>query len=185
MRVAFLTLVLAATLGVSALAQTPPQPARVPVSPAVATEAPSLAVVGTVGRSPRLTNAALAAQFAAEIKSVHYTVKGKPHVARCVPLLALIRAVTLRPYAPKRKNPFLSFVVVVTGVDGYTVAFSWAELSPEYGNTTVYIALDRDGVPLPADVAPAELIVIGDKKPSRFVHAIRKIVVRDLALAPR
>lgn len=138
-----------------------------------------LSVGGDVEKRRTYTNGELAQTFSAAIKDVPFTLKGESGHARAIPLLTLLEAA--RPKAdPKRKNGSLAFAVVAAAADGYTVTFSAGELSPEFGNREVWLALDWNGQPLAGADAPARLIVSGDGKPARWVHGVRLLKVVNL-----
>ncbi|MBC7807871.1 MAG: hypothetical protein H7145_17195 [Akkermansiaceae bacterium] len=138
---------------------------------------PGVTLAGAVAVPGGWSVARLETEFAREIKKVSYKLKDKKHKARCVPLWSLLQSAKFKPSDPARKNPNLSLVVTAVGADGYTAAFSFGELSPEYGKRTVYIALDQDDKPLPG--GSVELLVLTDGKPSRYVHDVRKLIVTD------
>lgn len=71
-----------------------------------------------------------------------------------------------------RRRTFL-----VTGRDGYAIAFSVGEISPDFGNTLIMVALSVDGKPLRADEG-LRLMVPGDKRGARSVRDVVKIELR-------
>lgn len=148
-----------------------------------AAPAPALQVSSAVTKPGAWDTARLRQSFGSDIKTITYTLKGKPHTAQALPLLALVQAAEPR-LNPNIKNHRLQFVVLVRGRDGYTAAFSLAELSPDLGQGAAWLALDEDGQPLPAESGPATLLVPGDAKPGRWVHGVAAIVVRDEAAVP-
>jgi hypothetical protein len=135
-------------------------------------------VEGAVERPASWTAERLTKDFASEIRTITYTSKGEKETARCVPLLAVIKAAGLKEN-PKAKNAALAFAVVVRASDGYATCFSMGELTADVGNRDVYVALDRNGYPLPGDDGPVQLIVPADGKPSRWVHGVTRIVLID------
>jgi len=141
------------------------------------TAAPStFAVTGAVESKLTLTVPAIKQQFATQLKTISYTLKGVAHTAEVVPLAAIVEAAHPK-IDPHVKHAMLQDVVTVTGKDGYTVVFSWGELLPEIGNEPVWVALDQDGKPLPAEEGPVELIVPNDVKPARWVHSVASIEI--------
>jgi len=118
-----------------------------------------------------------------DITTVTYTLKGHRHTAHAVPLWTLLLAAGPR-VNPQIKHHLLQFVVAVRGQDGYTADFTLGELSPDFGGRAVWVALDEDGKPLTGDGGPVQLLVPGDKKPARWVHAVRAIILTDGALLP-
>jgi hypothetical protein len=111
---------------------------------------------------------------------------GKSHTGDGVSLVQLLNGAGLdtnfkmNPTAdPKMKNYSLRLIVLVKGTDGYTVAFSLAELLANIGDRQVSLIIDEDGQPLSSRDAPARLIVPDDKIPARWVHAVSEIRVID------
>lgn len=148
--------------------------------PPAAPDGSTFRLGGAVDRPGTYDVARLEREFADRIRVVPFTLKGEPGRARCIPLLALIEAAGPRP-ATGRRNPSVGFAVVVQGDDGYTVCFGLGELLPDAGGREVYVALDRDGGPLPPGEGPVRLIVPGDSRPSRWAYAVESITVVDAA----
>jgi hypothetical protein len=138
----------------------------------------TIRIAGAVEKPREWTPDQLKTEFAADIKTVPYTLKGVKGEAQCLPLLTLIQAAKLK-LSPKPKNHELAVAIVVKGSDGYAACFSYGELQPQIGKRAVWLALDRGGKPLPEAAAPAELLSTDDDKPSRWVHAISSITVID------
>ena len=143
----------------------------------------SFQITGAVLKPGAWDAARLRRDLAGDITPVTYTLKGVHHTAHAVPLFALLQAAQPR-LNPNIKNHRLQFIILVRGRDGYTAAFSLAELSPDLGQRTAWLALDEDGKPLAEDDGPAQLLVPGDAKPARWVHGVAALVVRDEAAAP-
>lgn len=66
------------------------------------------------------------------------------------------------------------------GEDGYAATFGMGDLTPDLGHE-VWAALDWNDRPLPPADGPLRLIVPGDAKPARWVHAVRTLRLVDLA----
>ena len=71
--------------------------------------------------------------------------------------------------------------VVLTARDGYQVVLSVGEIEPDLGDAPILLAWEVDGAPLPAEHAPAQLVVPGDGDDSRYIWAISEIDVRSVA----
>ena len=84
---------------------------------------------------------------------------------------------------PAVKNDLLGMYAVATGSDGYRVAFSLGELSPDFGNQPVLIAYEADGVLLD-DAGFARIIVPNDAKRGRYVSSLARIEVFHAAAVP-
>ncbi len=70
-------------------------------------------------------------------------------------------------------------VVLASGRDGYTVAFSVGELLAARSNPKVYLVADRNGEPLPENEGPVRLVVYGDVV--RSAYGLATIELRYLA----
>ena len=159
-------------------------------SMSVAKAEQEITIGGNVNHPGNWTAADFEKEFKADIKTVEYTRRGQKHTSRCVPLLAVLKAegvpteLKMDPKTdPKTKNMPQHLVIVVTATDGYAASFSLAELLPDIGHHDVWLALDGDDKPLPADEAPARLIVPDDQKPSRWIRAVATINVLDAVAA--
>jgi len=141
-------------------------------------EASTFCVEGAVTKPATWTAERLAKEFAADLRTIEYERKGEKETARCVPLLDMIQAAVPK-LDPKAKNAALAFAVVVRGADGYSTCFSMGEMTADVGKREVWVALERNGHPLPGADGPVELIVPTDGKPSRWVHGVARIVLID------
>lgn len=135
-------------------------------------------IFGAVEKPREWTPERIKTELAADVKVVPYTLKGVKGEAHCIPLMTLIQAAKLK-LSPKPKNHELAVAIIVMGRDGYAACFSYGELQPQIGKRAVWVALDRNGKPLPDSAAPTELLSTDDEKPSRWVHAISSITVID------
>ena len=79
-------------------------------------QAETFRVEGAVERAGDWTTARLATEFASDVKTVTYNLKGEKGEARCVPLLALLQAAKPR-LNPKIKNHQLAFVALARAED--------------------------------------------------------------------
>lgn len=143
----------------------------------------SFQISGAVLKPGAWDAARLRRDLAGDMTTLTYAMKGHRHTARVVPLWTLLQAAGPR-VNPQIKHHLLQFLVAVRGQDGYTADFTLGELSPDFGGRAVWAALDEDGRPLTGDGGPVQLLVPADKKPARWVHAVRAILVSDGALAP-
>jgi hypothetical protein len=71
----------------------------------------------------------------------------------------------------------LAHTFMVTGSDGYAIAFSFGEIAPDFGNRAIMLATEVDGKPLP-DGQAFRLVVPGDKRGARSVKDVVRIDVR-------
>lgn len=75
------------------------------------------------------------------------------------------------------KNDQLSFSVLAVGADGYAALVSYGEVSPDFGNRGILLAVTQDG----ADLARPRLIVPGDVKGGRYVSDVVELHVTRTA----
>lgn len=73
------------------------------------------------------------------------------------------------------RNKELAKTLLVTANDGYEIAFSIGELSPEFGNAMILVALETDGKPL---LDGFHIVAQGDKRGARAIHNIVKMEIR-------
>jgi DMSO/TMAO reductase YedYZ molybdopterin-dependent catalytic subunit len=158
-----------------AILLTPPACGRVDARPDV-----SFRIGGAIQHPRTWTAAELAKAFPDRVQTVRFSMQGKEHAARCVPLWALVETAGLQ-LDPARKMHHVAFVVLVRARDGYTVCFSEGELDPNLGNRPVWLAFEVDGQPLPEKEGPARLLVPGEGKGHmpRWVYGISSITVLD------
>jgi Oxidoreductase molybdopterin binding domain len=83
------------------------------------------------------------------------------------------------PSGDDLENKDLTKIVLVTGADGHRVAFALAEVDRGFTDRVILVADSKDGKPLPADAAPYQLVVPGEKRPGRWVRRIIAIDVVD------
>jgi hypothetical protein len=67
--------------------------------------------------------------------------------------------------------------VAVTGLDGYQVVFSLAELDPAFAQRTIFLAFRKDGQPLPDKEAPLRVIIPDEQHPTRWIRQVTSIRV--------
>ena len=71
-------------------------------------------------------------------------------------------------------NKELTKTLLVTAEDDYQIAFSIGEISPEFGNAMILVALEVDGKPL----EKPRIVAQGDKRGARAVRDVIKIELR-------
>lgn len=152
-----------------------------PLPSFAAPPAAGLQITGAVAKPTNYSPGALRGQFGSSLQTITYTRKGIKHTAHAVPLWAVLQAVQPR-VNPQIKNHTLQFVVLVSGRDGYTAAFSFGELAPSFGSKPVWLALDEDGHPLgETGDGEVDLVVPDDVKAGRWVHSVTRLSVVDEA----
>ncbi len=161
-RAALLALCLAA--GPAALAQDASKPA------------PQIELSGAGIGAQTLTRESLAALPAVEADVAFQTSKGesKGHY-KGVLLWTVLQQAGLAKGGDIHAALRNSFVV--TGRDGYAIAFSVGEIAPDFGAKPMMLATERDGKPLPPEEG-LRVIVPGDKRGARNVRDVVKIELR-------
>ncbi|GAB4358992.1 MAG: molybdopterin-binding oxidoreductase [Bryobacter sp.] len=77
----------------------------------------------------------------------------------------------------KMRGTQIAKIVLVECEDAYRVAFSMAELDPEFRDTKVLLAWKKNGEALTSQEGPLRLIVEGDKKMARWGRRVKSIRV--------
>ncbi len=72
----------------------------------------------------------------------------------------------------------LAQAVVITGADGYRLAYGVAEFDPAFTDRVAVLADRKNGAPLTGNEAPFQLILTGEKRPARWVRQVISIEVR-------
>ncbi|MEQ1353940.1 MAG: hypothetical protein ABLT11_07970, partial [Candidatus Acidiferrum sp.] len=93
-------------------------------------------------------------------------------------LLAVLLAKVNAPTGHELRGESMTCYVVATGMDGYSVVLSLAEVDPDFRAGQVIVADSRDGKPL-GKSRPYQLIVPDDKRPARWVHNLNFIAVQQ------
>jgi hypothetical protein len=81
------------------------------------------------------------------------------------------------PAGESLRGAELAKVVLVTGADGYRVAFGLAEFDPDFTDRVAILADRKDGAPLAGNAAPFQLILTDEKRPARWVRQVVSIDV--------
>jgi hypothetical protein len=159
---------LAAGCAAPAAATAPPAAATMSVAP----PAGAVALTGDVRTPTVLAKADLAGLPQQTVAVSFGTEKGpQQHSETGVALSALLPADKLATTA--KKNDMLSFAVVAVGVDGYSAAFGYGDVSADFGNRGLLVALTEDGKPLDRP----RLVVPGDVKGGRYVSDLTELHV--------
>jgi len=84
------------------------------------------------------------------------------------------------PTGEELRGQELASAVLVTGADGYRVAYGIAEFDPAFTDRVGILADKKDGAALTGNAAPFELILTGEKHPSRWVRQVVSISLERL-----
>lgn len=146
-----------------------------------AADAPALAIAGSVEHPGPLTLAALKALPAktaegfelVDHKGAH---RGGPWTFTGARLADVLAQARLKAPGMHDRN---RAIVTAAGADGYTVAFSWHELTNTPGGAEVIVAYERDGKPIPAaDNGPLVLVTPRDAITGpRYVKNVARLTV--------
>ncbi len=144
-----------------------------PVAPSIArVEAPAVVTVVAFGKSVNVDEAAWA-----KLPVTTTTAKdkdGTSHTYAGVTVRALLEAQGA-PFGEKLRGAALANVVVVEAADGYKASFGAADVDADLSGDVVIVARSRDGQALDASRGPLQLIVTGDKRPTRHVRQVVRI----------
>jgi hypothetical protein len=163
---------LAAGCAAPAAATAPPAAAPSTATTTAAPPAGAVVLTGDVGTPTVLAKADLAGLPQQTVAVSFGTEKGpQQHSETGVALSALLPADKLATTA--KKNDMLSFAVVAVGVDGYSAAFGYGDVSADFGNRGLLVALTEDGKPLDRP----RLVVPGDVKGGRYVSDLTELHV--------
>lgn len=149
---------------------------------------PGLVVAGASLTPGTLTQAQLRAIGSV---SARWTSHGKTHAVQGTPVEALLKSRgwtpgPMGPEVPKvDKRSGYKKVLIATARDGYQAVFSVAELTPGMGATRALIIWTLDGVALPAESGPLQLVVLTDGEPSRSLYALERLDLVDPRPPPR
>jgi hypothetical protein len=124
------------------------------------------------GQSSQWTSATLAALPHTTV-NVHNEHTKADESYSGVPLIDLLTRLGVHA-SPRGKD--LRLYVVAVGSDGYEVAYSIGEITPDVHDATVIVADTENGKPL-ADDGPLKLIATGEKRPARWVRNLVAIKV--------
>ena len=113
--------------------------------------------------------------------SITTTDRGEAVTFEGVPVRELLSRVDV-PVGEALRGPELAQAVVVTGADGYRVAFGIAEFDSAFTDRIALLADRRNGAALRDNAAPFQLVLTGEKRPARWV---RQVVAIDVVPVPR
>jgi hypothetical protein len=133
----------------------------------------------TVRREDATTLTFTAAEFAAlphlDLTAFNPHEKKEHHYAGVAVREILAKAGA--PLGEKIRGHALQLGVVARAKDGYGVLFALAEFDETFSNRTLFIADSIDGQPLGAGAAPLQLIVPGDKRPTRWARMVTSLEI--------
>lgn len=142
-------------------------------SSAASAQTGAVRIGGAVPRPVSLTSAEIAGM---PHQTVTAQVRGQPERYTGVSLIELLKRAGV-PTGEAIRGPELSKVVVVSGADGYRVAFVLAELDAAFTDRIVLLADKRNDGPLSDNALPYQVIVPGEKRPARWVRQVISIDV--------
>ena len=96
---------------------------------------------------------------------------GKEAEFEGVPLVAVLKAAGVK-FGSDLRGPALANYLVVEAADGYRAVFSLPEIDPDYTDHIILMADRRDGKPLRKEEGPFRVVVLGEKRHSRWVRQV-------------
>jgi DMSO/TMAO reductase YedYZ molybdopterin-dependent catalytic subunit len=143
--------------------------------PTVAQQAAATTVKITGGPHPlELTRADLLMMPRTKLKATSHDVT---NVYEGVSMRELLTRAGV-PEGESLRGADLAKSVMITGADGYKVAFGIAEFDPAFTDRVSLLADTKDGEPLTGNAAPFQLVLEGEKRPARWVRQVIAIEIR-------
>jgi len=131
-------------------------------------------IVGPDGRAKRFTAGMLAALPVARVSATSHE---KTVAYSGADLVDVLRAAGIDP-PDHLRGATVRRVLLAQGADGYTAAFSFAELDATLGGRKIYLVDRADDKPL-ADDGPWRLVVPQDARAARWVRQLTRLTVVD------
>jgi len=128
---------------------------------------------GAVPRALSLTEKDLAAMPRTVVKASAHDQEGSYEGVAIRELLTRAGV----PAGDALRGAELAKVIVVSGADGYRVAFGIAEFDPAFTDRVAILAYRKDGGALAANALPFQLVLTGEKRPARWVRQVVSIEV--------
>jgi hypothetical protein len=73
------------------------------------------------------------------------------------------------------RDAALTLALLAQAPDGYRVAYTLAELDPQFGARMAIVALTQDGQPLSEPDGPLRIVVDGDQKHARWIRQLDQL----------
>lgn len=83
------------------------------------------------------------------------------------------------PAGKELRGDKLALYALVTAADGYRAVFALAELDPAFTDRVIIVAYQRDGKALSKPEGPFRIVVPGEKRAARWVREVTAIEIRD------
>lgn len=143
-------------------------------APVFAQTAPPATILLTVAGQPPITLSAANLEKAPRLTIQTADHKGKPHSYEGVALHQLLATAGVKLEC---RGDAIAQVVTVTSRDGYRAVLAIGEVIPDLAPQVILLANRCDGQPLLAASGPWQLIVPGDRKPTRWVRQVESVRV--------
>jgi DMSO/TMAO reductase YedYZ molybdopterin-dependent catalytic subunit len=88
-----------------------------------------------------------------------------------VPVVAVLKAAGVK-FGSDLRGPALANYLVVEAADGYRAVFSLPEIDPDFTDHIILLADRRDGKPLGGNEGPLRVVVLGEKRQTRWVRQV-------------
>ena len=145
--------------------------------PAIPAQSPSLRIFGDIPK-PVTVTLAIGLAFMPRSK-VTVQVKGREVVYEGVSMRDILTRVGI-PETGELRDEDAAKAVVVTSADGSHAVFALAEFDPGFTNRASMIAYMKDGAPLDEIDGPMQLVLVGERRPARWVRHVVSIEIRVL-----
>jgi hypothetical protein len=100
----------------------------------------------------------------------------KNHTYSGVPVRDLLAKAGV-PFGEKLRGKFLRMAVIAHTRDNYDSVYALAEFDDAFNSRTILLVDRQDGEPLGDALAPARLVIPGDKRPARWAHMVTSLEV--------
>jgi hypothetical protein len=107
----------------------------------------------------------------------------KNHTYSGVPVQGLLAKAGVQ-FGEKLRGKFLRLVVIAHTRDNYDSVYALAEFDDAFNSRTILLVDRQDGEPLGDALAPARLVIPGDKRPARWAHMVTSLEVVSVGNPP-
>lgn len=108
-----------------------------------------------------------------------HTLKGLDHGAPVVLQGVLLSDVLSKVAMPIGNRFRITAYVLAEGRGGNRAVFSWAEVDPIFMECKVYVIIRRDNQPLIKHAGPLQLLVLGDRRSTRWLRQLTAVKVKQ------
>ena len=153
--------------------------AQLATAPASADPATGLTLVSRDGTRTVLSLDDLAALPQVELRVAD---PNGPETVFRGPALRELAARAGAPAGDALRGAAMALALLAQAPDGYRVAYTLAELDPQFGARQAIVALAQDGKPLSAHDGPLRIVVQGDQHRARWIRQLSELRVVQVGM---